>query len=145
MTMRGTTDSMGILGGGVLILVKNSLTKCPLSTQHLSSLDASSDYLAITVKIKGASPIHLFNLDVPPICSSFVLTLNPSHPTTYIFYSITTTTSHTAYTAHKLPIHCLHCPHCLLCLHSTLPIHCPHCLYTAYTVCALPTLPTPVI
>ena len=58
------------LGGGVLILIKNGLTYTSLSTQSLSSLGPSSDYLAITVKIKEASPIHLFNVYVPPICSS---------------------------------------------------------------------------
>ena len=85
---RGTTDSTGNLGGSVLILVKNGLTYSFLSTQHLSSLDPSSIYLAITVKIKGASPTHLFNFYVPPICfsdsrpKSFLLS---SFPTTYIF------------------------------------------------------------
>ena len=47
----------------------------------------------ITVKINGASPIHLFNVYVPPICSSssdsrpksFSPFLLPSSPTTYIF------------------------------------------------------------
>ena len=92
MTRRGTTDSTGNLGGGVLILVKNGLTYTSLSTQSLSSLDPSSDYLAIAVKVKGASPIHLFNVYVPPIRSSssdsrpksspFLL---PSSRTTYIF------------------------------------------------------------
>ena len=70
MRRRGTTNSTGNLGGGVLILVKKGLTYSSLSTQSLSSLDPSSDYLAITVKIKGASPIHLFNVYVPPIRSS---------------------------------------------------------------------------
>ena len=53
----------------------------------------SSDYLAIAVKIKGAAPIHLFNVYVPPIRSSssvsrpksFSPFLLPSSPTTYIF------------------------------------------------------------
>ena len=64
----------------------------PLSFKHLSSLDPSSNYLTITVKIKEASPINLFNLYVPAIHSScdshpklsspFLL---PSSPTTYIF------------------------------------------------------------
>ena len=54
ITRRGTTISTGNLGSGVLILVKNGLTYTSLSTQSLSSLDPSSDYLAITVKIKGA-------------------------------------------------------------------------------------------
>ena len=84
---------MGNLGGGVLILVKNGLTYTSLSTQSLSSLDPSSDYLAMAVKVKGASPIHLFNVYVPPIHSSssdshpksFSLFLLPSSPTTYIF------------------------------------------------------------
>ena len=70
MTRRGTTNSTGNLGGGVLILVKNGLSYTSLSTQSLSSLDPSSDYLAIAVKIKGAAPIHLFNVYVPPIRSS---------------------------------------------------------------------------
>ena len=92
MTRRGTTNSTGNLGGGVLILVKNGLTYTSLSTQSLSSLDPSSDYLAIAVKVKGASPIHLFNVCVRPIRSSsdsrpksFSPFLLPSSPTTYIF------------------------------------------------------------
>ena len=93
MTRRGTTNSTGNLGGGVLILVKNSLSYTSLSTQSLSSLDPSSDYLAIAVKIKGTAPIHLFNVYVPPIRSSssdsrpksFSPFLLPSSPTTYIF------------------------------------------------------------
>ena len=93
MTRRGTTNSTGNLGGGVLILVKTGLSYTLLSTQSLSSLDPSSDYLAIAVKIKGASPIHLFNVYVPPIRSSssdsrpksFSPFLLPSSPTTYIF------------------------------------------------------------
>ena len=87
MTRRGTTISTGNLEGGVLILVKNGLTYT-----FLSSFDPSSDYLAITVKIKGASPLHLFNVYVPPIRSSssdsrpksFSSFLLPSSPTTYI-------------------------------------------------------------
>ena len=93
MTRRGTTNSTENLKGGVLILVKNGLTYTSLSTQYLSSLDPSSDYLAIAVKVKGASPIHLFNVYVPPIRSSssdsrpksFSPFLLPSSPTTYIF------------------------------------------------------------
>ena len=93
MTKRGTTNSTGSLGGGILILVKSGLTCTLLSTQPLSSLDSSSDYLAIAVKVKGASPIHLFNVYVPPIRSpssdsrpkSFSPFLLPSFPTTYIF------------------------------------------------------------
>ena len=92
MTRRGTTNSTGNLGGGVLILVKKGLTYTSLSTQSLSSLDPSSDYLAIAVKVKGASPIHLFNVYVPPIRSSssdfrpkfFSLFLLPSSSITYI-------------------------------------------------------------
>ena len=72
MTRRGTTISTGNLGGDVLILVKNDPTYTSFSTQSLSSLDPSSDYLAITIKMKGASPIHLFNVHVPLICSSFL-------------------------------------------------------------------------
>ena len=90
MTRRGTTDSTGNLGGSILILVKNGLTYFPLSTPLLSSFDPSSDYLAITVKIKEASPIHLFSIYVPPIRSSssescpksFSPFLLPSSPTT---------------------------------------------------------------
>ena len=93
MTRRETTNSTGNLGGDVLILVKNGLTCTSLSTQSLSSLDPSSDYLAIAVKVKEASPIHLFNVYVPPIRSSssdsrpksFSPFLLPSSPTTYIF------------------------------------------------------------
>ena len=70
MTRRGTTNSTGNQGGGVLILVKTGLSYTSLSTQSLSSLDPSSDYLAIAVKIKEAAPIHLFNVYVPPIRSS---------------------------------------------------------------------------
>ena len=93
MTKRGTTNSTENLGGGVLILVKNGLSYTSLSTQSLSSLDPSSDYLAIAVKKKGAPPIHLFNVYVPPIYSSssnshpksFSPFLLRSSPTTYIF------------------------------------------------------------
>ena len=92
MTSRETTNFTGNLGGGILILVKNGLTYTSLSTQSFSSLNPSSDYLAITVKIKGAPPIHLFNVYVPPIRSSsdsrpksFSPFLLPSSPTTYIF------------------------------------------------------------
>ena len=60
-------NSTGNLGG-VLILVKTGLSYTSLSTQSLSSLDPSSDYLAIAVKVKRAAPIHLFN--IPPIRSS---------------------------------------------------------------------------
>ena len=91
MTRRGTTNSTENLGGGVLILVKNGLSYTSL-TQSLS-LDPSSDYLAIAVKIKGAAPIHLFNVYVPPIRSassdsgpkSFSPFLLPSSSTTYVF------------------------------------------------------------
>ena len=92
MTRRGTTNSTGNLGSVVLILIKNGLTYTSLSTQSLSSLDPSSDYLAIIVKIKRASPIHLFNVYVPPIRSSFdsrpksfLPFFLPSSSTTYIF------------------------------------------------------------
>ena len=70
VTRRGTTNSTGNLGGGVLILVGNGLSYPSLSTRSLSSLEHSSDYLAIAVKMKGAAPMHLFNVYVPPICSS---------------------------------------------------------------------------
>ena len=92
MTRRETTNSTGNLGSVVLILFKNGLTYTSLSTQSLSSLDPSSDYLAIAVKIKRASPIHLFNVYVPPIRSSFdsrpksfLPFFLPSSSTTYIF------------------------------------------------------------
>ena len=93
MIKRGTTNSTGNLGGGILILVQNGLTYTSFSTQSLSSLDPSSDYLAIAVKIKRARPIHLFNVYVPPIRSSssdsrpksFSPFLLPSTPSTYIF------------------------------------------------------------
>ena len=81
MTRRGTINSTGNLGGGVLILVKNGLSYTSLSTQSFSSLDPSSNYFAIAVKIKGAPHIHLFNVYVPPIRSS--LAQNPSHPFSY--------------------------------------------------------------
>ena len=57
MRGRGTTNSMGNLGGGVLILVKKGLTYTSLSTRSLSFIGPSPDYLAIAVKTKGASPI----------------------------------------------------------------------------------------
>ena len=93
MATRRTNNSTGNLDCGVLIFIKNVVTYSPLSTQHLSFLDPSSDCLAITVKIKGALPIHLFNLYVPPILSSssdsrpksFPPFLLSSSPTTYIF------------------------------------------------------------
>ena len=93
MIRRGTTNSTRNLGVGVLILVENGLTYTSLSTQSLSSLEPSSDYLAIAVKIKGARPIHLFDVYVPPIRSSssdsrpksFSPFLLPSSPSTYIF------------------------------------------------------------
>ena len=84
MTRRGTANSTGNLGEGVLILVKNGLSYTSLSTQSLSSLDPSSNYLAIAVKIKGAAPIHLFNVYVPPNAPlSPTLAQNPSHPFSY--------------------------------------------------------------
>ena len=89
MTRRGTTNSTENLGGGVLILVKTGLSYTLLSTQSLSSLDPSSEYLAIAVKIKGAPPIHLFTVYVPSSSDSrpksFSPFLLPSSPTTYIF------------------------------------------------------------
>ena len=108
MTRKGTTISTGNLGGGVLILVKNGLTYTSLSTQSLSSLDPSSDYLTITVKIKGASPIHLFNVYVPPIRSSsfdsrpksFSPFLLPSSSTTYIFGNFNI--HHSSWDSHSL-------------------------------------------
>ena len=103
---RGTTNSTGNLGKGVLILVKNGLSYTSLSTQSLSSLDPSSDYLAIAVKIKGATPIHLFN--VLPIHSSssnscpksFSPFLLPSSPTTYIFGDFNS--HHSSWDSHSL-------------------------------------------
>ena len=61
--------------------------------RHQETQKCATDHLAITVKIKGASPIHLFNVYVPPIHSSssdsrpksFSPFLLPSSPTTYIF------------------------------------------------------------
>ena len=58
MTRRGTTDSTENLQSGALILIKNGLIYSPLYTELLSSLDPSSDYLAITVKIKGTSAVQ---------------------------------------------------------------------------------------
>ena len=84
---------MGNLGGRCTYTCQNrSILHITLHT-ILSSLDPSSDYLAIAVKIKGAAPIHLFNVYVPPIRSSssdsrpksFSPFLLPSSPTTYIF------------------------------------------------------------
>ena len=93
VTRRGTINSMGNLRGGVLILVKKSLIYSFLSTHYLSSLDPCSNYLAITIKIKEAWLIHLFNFYVPPIRSSSSDSLSksfspfflPSSPTIYIF------------------------------------------------------------
>ena len=82
---------MGNLGGGVLILVKNVLTYTSLSTKSLSSLHPSSDYLAIAVKVKGASPIHLFNVYVPPIRSSSSDS-RPKSFTPFLLLSFPTTT-----------------------------------------------------
>ena len=81
MTRRGTTNSMGNLGGGVLILVKNGLSYTSLSTQSLSSLDPSSDYLAIAVKIKGAA-LYIFLTYLSHLSAPLPPTLvqNPSHP-----------------------------------------------------------------
>ena len=64
--------------------VKNGLIYSILSTQHLSFLDPSSDYLDITVKIKRASPIH-FLISMSLLSALFLLTnaLNPSHPFSY--------------------------------------------------------------
>ena len=90
MSRRGTTNSTGNLGDGVLILVKNGLIYSPLFTQHLFSLGPCSDYLTITVKIKGASLVHLFNLYIPPIRSSSC----DSHPKSFspflLYLSLTT-------------------------------------------------------
>ena len=84
MTRRGTTNSTGNLGGGVLILVKNGLSYTSLSTQSLSSLDPSSDYLAIAVKIKGAAP-YIFSTSMSLLSAPLPPTLaqNPSHPFSY--------------------------------------------------------------
>ena len=84
VTRRGTANFTGNLGGGILILVKNGLTYTSFSTQSLSSLDPSSDYLAIAVKVKGAAPIHLFNVYVPPIRSSS--SDSPQNPSHLFFY-----------------------------------------------------------
>ena len=84
MTRRGTTNSMGNLGGGVLILVKNRLTYTSLSTRFLSSLDSSSDYLALAVKVKGAPPI-IFSTSMSLLSDPLLPTLaqNPSHSFSY--------------------------------------------------------------
>ena len=84
MTRRGTTNSTGNLGGGVLILLKNGLTYTSLSTQSLSSLDPISDYLAIAVKVKGASPI-IFSTSMSLLSDPLLPTLaqNLSHPFSY--------------------------------------------------------------
>ena len=83
MTRRGTTISTENLGGGVLILVKNSLTYTSLSTQSLSSFDPSSDYLAITVKIKKPH-LYIFSMSMS-LLSALLSTLaqNPSYPFSY--------------------------------------------------------------
>ena len=81
----------------------------PPSTQLLSSLNSSSDYLAITVKIKGALPINLFHLYVPPIhsssCDSCPKSFPPSsyhHPLPLIFLVILTAITHPGtFTARK--------------------------------------------
>ena len=86
MTRRGTTNSTGNLGGSVLILVKNGLTYTSLSTQSLFSLDPSSVYLAIAVKIKGASPtVYIFSTSMSLLSDPLLPTLaqNPSHPFSY--------------------------------------------------------------
>ena len=100
MTRRGTTISTGNLGGGVLILVKNGLTYTSSSTQSLSSLDPSSDYLAITVKIKGASPIHLFNVHILPIRSSSSDSGPKSFPP-FVLPSSSLTTHHSFWDSHS--------------------------------------------
>ena len=108
MTRRGTTNSTGNLGGGVLTLLKNGLSYILFSTQSLSTLDPSSDYLAIAVKIKGAPSIHLFNVYVPPIRSSssdsrpksFSSFPLPSSPTTYIFGDFNS--HHSSWDSHSL-------------------------------------------
>ena len=94
VTRRRTTNrTMGNLEGSIPILVKNGLTYSLLSTQHFSSLDSCSGYLANTVKIKDAFPIHLFNLYVLPMRSSstdfrpksFSPFFLPPSSTTFIF------------------------------------------------------------
>ena len=79
MTRRGTTNSTVNLGGGVLILVKNGL-----SYTSLSSLDPSSDYLAIAVKIKGAA-LYIFSTSMSLLSAPLPPTpaQNPSHPFSY--------------------------------------------------------------
>ena len=93
MTRRGTTNSTENLRCPYTRQKWSNLI--PLSTQHLFSVDSRSDYLAITVKTKGAPPIHHYTQfnSVPPIRSSssdsrpksFSPLLLPSFPTTYIF------------------------------------------------------------
>ena len=87
MTRRGTTNSTGNLGSVILILFKNGLTYTSLSTQSLSSLDPSSDYLAIAVKIKGPSyPLlpSIFSTSMSLLSALLsILAQNPSYPFSY--------------------------------------------------------------
>ena len=53
MTRRATTDSMGNLGGGVLVLVENGLTYSPSLHNTFPPL-IPAPILAITVKVKEA-------------------------------------------------------------------------------------------
>ena len=84
MTRRGTTNSTVNLRGDVLILVKNGLSYTSLSTQSLSSLDPSSDYLAIAVKKKEPLP-YIFSTSMSLLSALLPPTLaqNPSHPFSY--------------------------------------------------------------
>ena len=75
MTRRGTTNSTGNLRDSVLILVKTGLSYISLSTQFLSSLNPSSDYLAIAVKIKGS--LHTFFQRLCPSYPILFLRLSP--------------------------------------------------------------------
>ena len=90
MSKRETTNFTENLGGGVLTLIKNDLIYSLLSIQHLSSLNPCSEYLDITVKIKGISPIHLFNLYVPLIRSSCDSQPKSFFPSCYLYLLLLT-------------------------------------------------------
>ena len=93
ITRRGTTDSYGKPRRWCSYTCQKRFNLLPLSTQHLSLLDRSSDYSAITVKIKRTSSLYLFNLYVPPIHSSSSCDSRPKSFSTFLLPS-----SHTSYT-----------------------------------------------
>ena len=92
MARSGPTNPNRALGGGVLILIRNGLSFSKLSTDSLARLDPNSDYLAITVNVKGAPALHFFNIYSPPIRTSptdsrtrsFSPHILPSSPSTFI-------------------------------------------------------------